>query len=71
MRLLWALSIVSHNGQPNVTWVESTTAEDRDTFFANLDVDPEWKKFGPNTQIQMHIPSMRLWIIKIMKGFMK
>ena len=35
--------IVSPNGQPNVTWVAKyKSREERDAFFANLDVDPEW-----------------------------
>ncbi len=37
--------IVSPNGQPNVTWVARyKSREERDAFFANLDVDPEWEK---------------------------
>ena len=37
--------IVSPNGQPNITWVARyKSREERDAFFANLDVDPEWEK---------------------------
>ena len=50
--------IVSPNGQPNVTWVAKyKSREDRDAFFANLDVDPEWEKVWskhPNPDAYIH-----------------
>ena len=50
--------IVSSNGQPNVTWVAKyKSREDRDAFFANLDVDPEWEKVWskhPNPDAYIH-----------------
>ena len=50
--------IVSPNGQPNVTWVAKyDSREDRDTFFANLDVDPEWEEVWskhPNPDAYIH-----------------
>ena len=50
--------IVSPNGQPNVTWVARyKSREERDAFFANLDVDPEWEKVWakhPNPDAYIH-----------------
>ncbi len=50
--------IVSPNGQPNVTWVAKyNSREDRDAFFANLDVDPEWEEVWskhPNPDAYIH-----------------
>ena len=50
--------IVSPNGQPNVTWVAKyKSREERDAFFANLDVDPEWEKVWskhPNPDAYIH-----------------
>ena len=50
--------IVSPNGQPNVTWVAKyKNREERDAFFANLDVDPEWEKVWskhPNRDAYIH-----------------
>ena len=50
--------IVSPNGQPNVTWVAKyNSREDRDTFFANLDIDPEWEEVWskhPNPDAYIH-----------------
>ena len=50
--------IVSPNGQPNITWVAKySNREERDAFFANLDVDPEWEKVWskhPNPDAYIH-----------------
>lgn len=50
--------MVSPNGQPNVTWVAKyKNREERDAFFANLDVDPEWEKVWskhPNPDAYIH-----------------
>ena len=50
--------IVSPNGQPNITWVAKyNNREERDAFFANLDVDPDWEKVWskhPNPDAYIH-----------------